>query len=182
MASFLFIALVLNTGAMILVDDLRPGIRDPEYGRRVRHYQERAAENPGRSMVMVVGSSRAAMGVRPGAWEEVRGQSQPLLFNMSLLGGGPIMELMVARRASADGLRPSVVLFEYWPPYLYSEENWTESKRIVIDRLSPVDRPIVREFFPNHAAVEARIAAQHWNPIWHARAAAHSGLAQVGAE
>jgi len=154
---------------MILVDDLRPGIRDPEYGRRVRNYQERAAENPRRPMVMVVGSSRAAMGVRPGAWKEIRGQSQPLLFNMSLLGGGPIMELMVARRAFADGLRPSVVLFEYWPPYFYSEDNWTESKRIVIDRLSPVDRPIVRDYFPNNAAVEARIAAQHWNPVWHAR-------------
>ena len=67
LGSFLFIALVLNTGGMILVDDLRPGIRDPEYGGRVRHYQERAAENPGRPMVMVVGSSCAAMGVRPGS-------------------------------------------------------------------------------------------------------------------
>ena len=116
----------------------------PERGRR----ESGPADGDGR------GQFSRRDGRWPGAWEEIRGQSKPMLFNMSLLGGGPIMELMVARRAFADGLRPSVVLFEYWPPYFYSEGNWTESKRIVIDRLSPLDRPIVREFFPNHAAVE----------------------------
>ena len=105
-----------------------------------------------------------------------------MLFNMSLLGGGPIMELMVARRAFADGLRPSVVLFEYWPPYFYSEGNWTESKRIVIDRLSPLDRPIVREFFPNHAAVERGSRRSTGTRSGTSRAVAHSGLPQVGTE
>jgi hypothetical protein len=62
---FLAAALAINAGAMVLLDDLRPGIRDPEYGRRVRQYQARVAENPGRPMALVVGSSRSAMGVRP---------------------------------------------------------------------------------------------------------------------
>jgi hypothetical protein len=118
---------------------------------------------------MVIGSSRTAMGVRPGSWEEVRGGSKPLIFNMSLLGGGPVMELLVARRAFADGLRPRIVLLEYWPPYLYSEGIWTETRRIVVGRLSPLDQPVVHNYFPDREEAEARIRVQHWNPIWETR-------------
>lgn len=169
LVSFLAVALVINAGAMVLLDDLRPGIRDPEYGRRVRQYQARVAENPDRPMVLVVGSSRSAMGVRPGAWEENGTTRSPMLFNLSLLGGGPVMELMVVRRAFADGLRPAIVLLEYWPPYLYSEKGWTESQRIVIERLSPLDRPIIHDYFPDPQGTEKRLRAQRWNPIWESR-------------
>jgi hypothetical protein len=169
LAAGLVAALALNAAAMIALDDLRPGVRDPEYGRRVRQYRARGAENPRQAAAVVVGSSRAAMGVRPGAWEEVRGASDPLLFNMSLLGGGPVMELLVVRRAFADGLRPPVVLLEYWPPYLYSEGTWTESRRIAVERLSPFDRPVVRGYFPDPARAEGRMRAHRFNPVWESR-------------
>jgi hypothetical protein len=169
-ACFALAALALNAGAVVVLDELRPGVRDPEYARRVARYRARVAENPGRPVVLVIGSSRAAMGVCPAAWEEVRRDgSAPVLFNMSLLGGGPVMELMVARRAFADGLRPAVVLFEYWPPYLYSEGNWTETKRVAVERLSPVDRPVVRDYFPDRARVEAGMRRHRWNPLWESR-------------
>lgn len=170
LASFALAALALNAGAMLLLDDLRPGIRDPEYARRVSRYKARVAENPGRPMVMVVGSSRTAMGVSPAAWEAVRpAPSSPMLFNMSLLGGGPIMELMVVKRAFADGLRPPIVLLEYWPPYLYSEGKWTETQRIAIERLAPIDRPVVRDYFPNADAAQSKMRPHRWNPIWASR-------------
>src|SRR5262245_37566186 len=128
LACFAVAALALHAGAIIVLDELRPGVRDPEYARRVTRYQARVAEHPGRPVVLVIGSSRAAMGVCPAAWEAHRAANpvrpDPLLFNMSMLGSGPVMELMVARRALADGLRPAVVLFEYWPPFLYSENDW----------------------------------------------------------
>ena len=143
---------------MVLLDDLRPGLRDPEYGRRVARYRARAAENPGRPMVMVVGSSRAAMGVCPAAWEAVREQtSDPMLFNMSLLGSGPVMELMVARRAFADGLRPALVLIEYWPPY-YSEDHPSNGRA---DRFPPLDRPVVRDYFPDAPAFNSMRAPRY---------------------
>jgi hypothetical protein len=169
MASFVVVALALNVAAVLVLDDLRPGIRDPEYGRRIHHYREQVAENPGRPMVLLLGSSRAAMGVCPSAWEDVRPAGSPMIFNLSVLGGGPIMELLVARRAFADGVRPSVVLIEYWPPYFYSEGNWAEPRRIVAERLSPIDRPIVRDYFPNPAGIEARMRGFRRNPIWEAR-------------
>jgi hypothetical protein len=92
-----------------------------------------------------------------------------LLFNMSLLGSGPVMELMVLRRAFADGLRPQVVLLEYWPPFLYSEDSWSEWERITVERLSPRDRPVVGDYFPEHVGAESRMTAQYWNPFWESR-------------
>jgi hypothetical protein len=169
LASFVVAAIVLNAAAMLALDDIRPGIRDPEYGRRIRQYRQRVAEHPGRPVVLVVGSSRAAMGVSPAAWEEIAPAGTPLIFNLSVLGGGPVMEHLIARRAFQDGVKPDVVLFEYWPPYLYSQGNWAEHRRIVVERLSPSDRPIVREHFPDPDRIEARMHVQRWNPLWAAR-------------
>ena len=33
-------------------------------------------------------------------------------------GAGPVLQLMMLRRALAEGVRPAVVLLEYWPPLL----------------------------------------------------------------
>lgn len=162
--------LALNATAMLVLDEIRPGVRDPEYARRVNDCRARVVENPGRPLVLVIGSSRAAMGVCPTAWETARSaQSDPLLFNLSLIGSGPVQELMVARRAFADGLQPRVVLFEYWPPFLASEGDWSEPKRVPIDRLSPIDREVVRDYFPDPDAVAARMRQSRWNPISAAR-------------
>jgi hypothetical protein len=156
---------------LVLLDDL--GARDPEYSRRVRQYKARVAENPGRPVVMVVGSSRTAMGVCPAAWEAARpadpGRPDPLLFNMSLLGSGPLMELMVVHRAAADGLRPGVVLFEYWPPFLYSEGGWFEPTRVTQDRLLDADRDIVQRYFPDPARVEQAMRHYRMNPVYESR-------------
>jgi hypothetical protein len=167
--SFLVSVAALNAGAMLLLDDLGPGVRDPEYARRVAAYRARRAETPGRSMALVIGSSRAAMGIRPSAWEAVAPKHAPAIFNLSLLGSGPVMELLVARRAFADGLRPSVVLYEYWPPYLHSSGIWEESKRIAVERLSPADRSIIRDYFPDPERALERQRAHRWNPIWESR-------------
>lgn len=169
---FVLATVGLHALALVVLDELRPGVRDPEYARRVSDLRERIAENPGRPVVLVIGSSRTAMGVRPGEWEAIRpaaGTPDPLIFNMSLLGGGPVMELMTLRRIYADGLRPDVVLFEYWPPYLHWEGAWAEPGRIASDRLYPIDRQIVRDYFPDPAKVERQMRQYRWNPVSAAR-------------
>jgi hypothetical protein len=116
-------------------------------------------ENPGRPLVLVIGSSRAAMGVRPGAWEDVRpgGASAPMLFNMGQVGSGPVMELLTLRRVYADGFRPATVLVEYWPPFLRQDGEHAESARFDPRRLRRGDLPVVRAYFPDPAATERRM-------------------------
>src|SRR5438128_2658811 len=109
----------LTLGMGLATDSVWPQLRDPEYGRRLDRLHDRLAEYPNRPLVLVVGSSRTSMGLRPAAWEAVRPNGtrpDPLLFNMSLVGSGPVMELMCLRRIYADGVRPEAVVIEVWPP------------------------------------------------------------------
>jgi hypothetical protein len=167
---FALATLAINAGVLCLLDELRPGIRDPEYGRRIRRLQARIAENPGRPIVLFVGSSRTALGICPGAWEAIRpgvpGCPDPLFFNLSLLGGGPIVELMILHRLFADGLRPAAVLIEYWPPYLHDGGGWAETNRMGSERLYPIDRAIVRDYFPDPGDVERKMRRYQSNPVY----------------
>jgi hypothetical protein len=133
-----------------------PQLRDPEYGRRAITLRARIAEHPDRPLVLVVGSSRAAMGVKPSAWEAARpGTSRdPLLFNMSALGGGPITELLTVRRVFADNFRPAVVLLEYWPPLFRQDGEYGETTQMDLHRLRWDDRPVVRGYFPEADKIE----------------------------
>jgi len=110
------------------------------------------------------------MGVRPTAWEAARpgeaSRPDPLIFNMGLIGSGPIMELMTLRRLYADRHKPDIVLLEFWPPFLYHEGAWTETNRIAADRLVECDRQIVREYFPDVERVERDMDWRRRNPIF----------------
>src|SRR5262249_19007317 len=149
----------------------RPELRDQEYGRRLDSLRDRVAENPGRRLVVVIGGSGAAMDVSPRAWEEVRSgsASDPLLFNMARVGGGPLMNLMTLRRLYADGIRPAGVILEYWPPLLREEGAFREADRIDPDKLYDCDRPFVREYLPDAERIERRMLAVRLNPVFSQR-------------
>lgn len=157
----------LNAAALLAMDVVWPELRDPEYGRRLNQLKARMAEHPDRPAVVVIGSSRAAMGVRPGAWEEVRPGSarDPLLFNMSLVGSGPLMELFCLRRLYTDGVKPGAVVFEYWPPFLREDGPYLEADRIDANRYYRSDRPFVREFGRNPDDVERQMRRARVNPL-----------------
>jgi hypothetical protein len=71
--------------------------------------------------VVVLGSSRTGLGLRPaalaGCWGE--GPQAPLVYNFSLNGAGTLMELMCLRRLLDDGVRPRYALVEVWPLHLH---------------------------------------------------------------
>jgi len=157
-----FVALVgLHLTAAVAMEVACPQVRDPEYGRRVDYLRQRVAEHPGRPLVVVVGSSRGCMAVKPDSWEAVRpgGARDPLLFNLSTVGAGPIQELLTVRRLNADGVRPAVVLVEYWPPLLRQDSDHGEADRIEARRLFLRDRPVIRDYFPDPASIEHRMWA-----------------------
>ncbi len=159
---FLAWAAGLNVGLLLVLDYGPPRLRDPEYGRRLDRVRARTADHPGRPLVLAIGSSRTAMGLRPDVLADQT--SGPLVLNFALAGSGPVMELMAFRRALADGVRPAAVLVEYWPAFLREDGPYREDARIVTTRLRPVDRPLVREFFRDPAATEKAMRDQRLNP------------------
>lgn len=165
---FAFALVALNVGALYLL--ALPQYRDPEYGRRAVSLRQRLRENPGRPLTVVIGSSRAAMGVRPGEWESTRpndpASPDPLLFNLSTLGGGPVMELMTVRRLYADGFRPDVILLEFWPPFLHWDGGWEEPARIPADRLRWMDRPVVGDYFSDPERLEREMVWRRTSPLF----------------
>ena len=160
-------AALLHAASFLAMDVVWPRLRDPEYGRRAERLRARVAEQPDRPLVVVVGSSRTAMGVRPGAWEAARpgARRDPLLFNVSVIGAGPIQELITVHRVFADGFRPAVVLIEYWPMFLRQDHPYAEWSRIEPRRLRFDDLPVARGYFPDPGAVERRMRSARWNPL-----------------
>ncbi len=161
----------INLAVFAVVDIVRPELRDGEYGRRLESLRVRVAEAPHRPLVVVIGSSRVAMDVCPRAWEEVRpgGDSDPLIFNMARVGGGPLMNLMTLRRLHADGIRPAAVVLEYWPPLLREEGPFREDDRIDSDRLYNCDRPFVRSYLQAPERTERRMLAVRLSPVFEHR-------------
>jgi hypothetical protein len=159
-------ALLLHLLALAALDAPWPNLRDPEYGMRRTRLRLRMAEHPTRPVVLVVGTSRACMGARPAAWEAVRPgtPTDPLVFNFSTVGAGPIQQLITVRRLYADGFRPAVVLLEYWPPVLRQDGPYGEQDRID-RRLRYDDEPVVREYFPDPERAERLMFETRINPL-----------------
>lgn len=157
--------LLIHAAAVCAIDVLWPRLRDPEYGRRADRLRARVAEHPNRPLVVVLGSSRVANGVRPGAWEESRPGTpgDPVLFNAAALGAGPVVQLIFVRRLYADGFRPDVVLLEYWPPVLRQDGGQAELLRRQLHRLRWADRPVLRDYAP--AATERWMVTSRVNVL-----------------
>ncbi len=164
---FVVVAVLLHAAALVALDASWPNLRDPEYGKRVSRLRERVAENPDRPLVLVLGSSRTCMGVKPDSWETARVGTphDPLLFNFGTVGAGPIQQLIALRRAYADGFHPAVVLLEYWPPVLRQDGSFAEQHRVG-QRLRFDDVPVIRDYFRDPARTERSMIVARANPIF----------------
>lgn len=160
-------ALALHAAALVALDAPWPNLRDPEYGWRAHRLRARAAEQPERPLVLVVGSSRTCMGVRPAAWEAARpgAPDDPLLFNFGTVGAGPVQQLIAVRRLYADGFRPAAVLLEYWAPLLRQDGPFAEQRRVG-GRLRFDDRAVVRDYFPDPDRAERVLLATRLHPLY----------------
>lgn len=148
---------LLQFGFWPLTNHWHPELRDPEYGYRRARLQALLAERPGRPLVLLLGSSRTGLGISPDdmEWEGDVGDA-PVVFNFSITGGGPILELLCLKRLLADGIRPGWVLIEIHPALLHQEANFGEIAYLNISRLSPSDLRIVDPFFPPEARLYRR--------------------------
>jgi hypothetical protein len=139
----------LQVALAVPMEKRRPELRDLEYGSKRARLEARRAEKPGHPLLVVVGSSRTNHGFAPGALPQQGSELQtPVVFNASLMGSGPLLELLCLRRLVADGLRPDWVLLECWPPFLQQEGARAEIYKIPVARLGYRDLKVLAPYYP----------------------------------
>jgi hypothetical protein len=143
-------ALNLLLGAFVY---LKPGFRDPVFDMKLRAMSAHF-DRPGPPVrVAVLGSSRSAASVEPGALETTleREIARPAAaYNMSLQGDGPVAQLVHFRRMRASGRLPDAVVVELLPStFAWTDEGPYDAKVLRADRLTAdeVDT-VVRHGFP----------------------------------
>ena len=72
-----------------------PAINDPEFAARLKTLRERMAENPGRPLILVMGSSRNNMGVDAGQLTRTRVAPEPIVFNFAIPTSGPMFQAVI---------------------------------------------------------------------------------------
>jgi hypothetical protein len=151
-------------GLLLALSLCRP-LGDPEYGVRLVQLRERLAERPGRPLVVVLGSSRVAMGLRPG---EMTGNSSAgsaaLVFNMGQCQAGPMMQLLALKRLLADGIHPDAVIAELYPHLLPTRTG--EDQLVSVDRLSWKDLETLGPYYTDAKKLRKTWLRQHLIP-WH---------------
>jgi hypothetical protein len=162
-------------------------VRDPEFGLRLLGLNRQRGENRERPLVVVLGSSRISMGLRPAVlsrWQE-EDKKAPIIFNSSLVGSGPILELLCLDRLLARGIRPDLVVAEFWPPFYQPAGPRAEESLIDVNRLDHRDVRLLRRYFTDPDALVRHwlqgqlmpfsshrfVLLSHYAPIWLAWAA-----------
>jgi hypothetical protein len=120
-----------------------PELRDPEYGHKLARLRVLLVEQPARPLTLVLGSSRAATGLRPDALPADYGPT----FNFAVAGAGPLITLLQLRRLLGEGIRPTRVVVEVMPPLLHQPGPIAEANRLPPDRLAWSDLSVLRPYW-----------------------------------
>jgi hypothetical protein len=168
---FLLAFVAATVGLDLAADAVVPTLRDPEFGKKLARAKARIAANPDRPVVAFLGSSRVGMGVRPPAVEAgFAAGCRPVVANLSLLGSGPLLQVLAYDRLRRAGVRPAAVVVEYWPVLARAGDADREDRRIDPVRLFSADVAAVRDGFRDPAALDRAMLAARVNPWTASRA------------
>src|SRR5258708_6444152 len=108
------LGLFLAAQAAFALALLGPGsrLRDPEVALKLRALRRLLSAQPGRPLVLALGSSRLGVNLRPHELPGAADPGAPLVFNFALCRSGPALELLCLRRLLAAGVRPDRLLVE----------------------------------------------------------------------
>jgi hypothetical protein len=176
--------LLFQLGLDLLLERWQPIVRDPEYGYKLQRLRKQVADHPRRPLVLVLGSSRTNLGVCPEAmhFHGADPDTIPLVFNFSINGAGPELELMTLRRLLADGFRPAHVVLEVLPPLLHQDESYNEELMLNINRLGVQDLRSLLPFSSHPQLLSRRwlrsrmlpcITFRHWLVMHYAHSLIH---------
>jgi hypothetical protein len=115
-----------------------PEFLDPKYGCRMLALRTRRQEQPDRTLLLALGSSRTEQGFRPSLLANENG---PLFYNLARGGSSPLLYLLTLRRLLADGIRPDGLLVEIFPPALVEQKEGA-----VIYKPTLRDGPLLRRY------------------------------------
>jgi hypothetical protein len=121
-----------------------PEFLDPKYGCRLAALHSLRQERQSRTLLLVLGSSRAEQGFRPSLLAPTRGMAvspSPLFYNMARGGSCPLLYLLTLRRLLNDGIHPDGLLIEIFPPALAEDEE-----SAVIYKPTLRDWPVLRRY------------------------------------
>jgi hypothetical protein len=154
---------MLQVMTSVVADYIEPGLRDPEYGRKLDFLKAQVREAPGHPLLLILGSSRTAYGVRADALLTAESKP-PLAFNFGMLGAGPIYEMLHFRRLLNAGIHPRWLVLEIHPGFLKVVPSLIGAHR------PPFDRCDARDLYAIHGYIDHPWDA--WREWLHYRAAA----------
>jgi hypothetical protein len=134
-----FLAIQLSISAVL--ERLWPELRDVEAAIKLRSIRRRVADDPGRPLIVFLGSSRGLMGFRPDLLDAYAPPDgpRPVVYNYAHTGYGPKMELAALQRLLATGIRPDWVVIEVHPGLLNQRAHWREEVWLAPARLGLAD-------------------------------------------
>jgi hypothetical protein len=169
--------IAVHLGLAWLMECHQPILRDREYGTKLALLQQRIAEEPDRPLILVLGSSRVAVGLHPD--DAMSSPSDPLVFNFGILGAGPMMEQVVLDRLLRQGIRPANVILEVWPPVMHRVPGAGEEVRMGVNRFGLRDALLISRHAEQPGDFLFRWA-EDWFLSWHSNR--HRILAELGVE
>lgn len=167
-------ALFFIIGHLLLgrqVQRRHPELFDAEFRLRLRDLRTRLAEAPGRPLALLLGSSRVAFGFRPTSAQSQRtsGEGEPLLYNFGMLGSGPVRQLMMLRRLLADGIRPTWLFVEVWPPFFPQRGFYGEEHNIFSLEMYWSDVPLMAQLYHRRREALRKAISATLTPLIHYR-------------
>jgi hypothetical protein len=150
----------LQVGLDIAIESWLPELRDPEFGTKRARLNERQKQDPDRPFLLLLGSSRTEVGIRPEVLSAdlPSGPEAPSVFNFGITMGGPMTELLCLKRLLRDGIRPQGVIIEVLPIWFRhsgiscEEVWWQRTNRLgwrdlgFLKRYSMFRRQLYRDF------------------------------------
>lgn len=148
----------------LTMDHVDVELRDPFWGRKLALLRQRLAQEPDRPLLLVLGSSRTALGLKPDFAPLPSLGERPIVFNFGMTGAGPIQELLFLRRLLEEGILPERILIEIHPLLLHEDAGFGELTALAPTRLGWHDLPMLADY-----VYDRRDLYRRW---WRARLAA----------
>jgi len=157
----------MNLALSLAMETVRPEWRDPEYGHRFQRLRRLQAVNPGRPLVLAIGSSRTQMGLSPS--HMATGENGPIVYNLAHSGYGPIHLNMLLRRAKAADVAPQAVLIEYMPPAFQEFGSIKDLMNDYLPTLSLEDIANLKPYCIDVAALRSQWVRARLHPFYSMR-------------